>query len=76
MGMNDKYLIDKIDLTFIALTTMARHHCLSAWETDKFMVLPQFGPEGKSLSIRDNRTINHVVHTTCTDVFSHCDVAV
>jgi hypothetical protein len=46
MGMKDRSLIDNINPTFIAFTTMAIHHCLSAWKPGEFRVLPEFGSGG------------------------------
>jgi hypothetical protein len=46
MGMIDRSLIDKINLTFIALTAMAIPHCLSPWNAGEFPVTPEFGPGG------------------------------
>jgi len=69
MGMNDRSLIDKINPTFIALTAMAIHHCLSAWKTGKLRVPPEFGPGGGAQRKCDTRNINHAVNNACTDVF-------
>jgi len=46
MGIKDISLIDKINLTFIALTAMAILYFLSAWKTGKFRVPPEFSPGG------------------------------
>jgi len=69
--MIDRLLIDNINLTFIALTAMAVHHCLSAWETGKFIVPSEFGPGGGAQRKCDTRNINHAVNTACIDVFCH-----
>jgi hypothetical protein len=66
-------LIDKINQTFIALTATAIHHCLSAWKTDEFRVLPEFGPGGGAQRKCDTRNINHRVNNACTDVFHRLD---
>jgi len=71
--MQDRSLIDKINPTFIAITATAIHHCLSAWKTGEFRVLPEFGPGGGAERKCDTRNINHVVNTACTDVFRHLD---
>jgi len=71
MGMKDGSLIDKINLTFIALTTTAIHHCLSAWKTGEFRVPPEFGPGCRAQRKCDTRNINQAVNNTCTDVFHH-----
>jgi len=69
MGMKDRSLIDKIHPTFIALTAMAIHHCLLAWKTGKFRVLPEFGPGGRAQHKCNTRNTNHAVNNTCRDVF-------
>ena len=73
MGMKDRSLIDKINLTFIALTATAIHHCLSAWKTGEFRVPPEFGPGGGAQRKCDTRNINHAVNNVCTDVFRRLD---
>jgi hypothetical protein len=73
MGMKDRLLIDKIKLTFIALTAMAMHHCLSAWKTGEFRVQPEFGPGGGAQRKCNTRNINHVVNNARTDVFRCLD---
>ena len=73
MGMKDRSLIDKINPTFIALTTTAIHHCLSAWKTGEFRVPPEFGPGGGAQRKCDTRNINHAVNNACTDVFRRLD---
>jgi hypothetical protein len=69
MGMKDRSLIDKINPTFIALTTTAIHHFLSAWKTGEFRVSPEFGPGGGAQRKCDTRNINQAVNNACTDVF-------
>jgi len=73
MGMKDRSLIDKINLTFIALTATAIHHCLLACETGKFRVPPEFGPGGGAQCKWDTRNTNHAVNNACTDVFCRLD---
>jgi len=74
MGMKDRPLIDQINQTFIALTTTAIHHCLSAWKRGEFRVPPEFGPAAGAQCKCDTRNINHVVNNACTDVFRRLDV--
>jgi hypothetical protein len=62
-------LIDKINLTLIALTVTAIHHCLSAWKTGEFRAPPEFGRGGGVQGKCDTRNINHAVSNECTDVF-------
>jgi len=73
MGMKDSSLIDKINLTFIALTMTAIHNCLSAWKTGEFGIPPEFGPEGRGQCKCDTRIISHVVNDACNDVFHRVD---
>ena len=73
MGMKDRSLNDKINLTFIALTATAIHHCLSAWKTGEFRVLPEFGPGGEAQCKCNTRNIDHAVNNACTDVFCRLD---
>ena len=73
MGMNDGSLIDIINPTFITRTTMAIHHCLSAWTTSEFRVRPEFGPGGGAQRKCDTRNINHAVENACTDVLCRLD---
>jgi len=72
--MKDRSSIDKISLTFIALTMMAIHHCLLTWKTGEFKVLPGSGPPGGAQHMCDTRYINHVVHAAPTGVFRCLDV--
>jgi len=74
MGMKDRSLIDKINLTLIAHTAMAIHYCLTAWTTGEIRVVPEFGPGGGAQRKYDTRNINHTVNNACTDVFHHLDV--
>jgi hypothetical protein len=74
MGMQDRSLIDKINPIFIALTAMAIHHCLSAWNTGEFRVPSEFGPGGGVQCKCDTKIINHAVNKACTDVFSQLDM--
>jgi len=72
--MKDTSLSDTINQSFIALTTTAIHHCLSAWKTREFSVPPQFGPGGGAQRKCDTRNINHAVDHACTDVFRPLDM--
>jgi len=74
MGMKDRSFIDKINPTFIALTATPIHHCLSAWKTGEFRVLPEFGTGGGAQRRCDTRIINHTVNNACTDVFRRLNV--
>jgi len=67
--MKDRSLIDKIILTFIALTWMAVHHCLSAWNTGELRVPQEFGPGGGAQRKCNTSHINHAVNNVCTDIF-------
>jgi len=73
MGMKYTSLIDTINLTFIALTVPAIHHCLSACKTGEFRVPPEIGPGGGAQCKCDTRNIHHVVNIACTDVFHRPD---
>ena len=73
MGMKDRSLSDKINLTFIALTATAIHRCLSAWNTAEFRVPSAFGPGGRTQLKCDTRNIDDAVNNACTDVFRHLD---
>jgi len=73
MGMKDKSLIDKLNPTFIALTTTAIHPCLSAWKRVEFRVPQEFGLGGAAQCKCDTRNITHGVNNACTDVFRHLD---
>jgi len=74
MGMKDRSLIEKINPTFFALTTMAMHHYLSACKTGKIWVPQGFGPGGVAQRKCDTRNSNPAVNDACTDVFRHLDV--
>jgi hypothetical protein len=69
MGMKDQLLIDTINPTFIALTGMTFHHCVSTWTTGNFMVPPEFGPRGGAKCNCDTRNINYWEKNACTDLF-------
>jgi len=71
MGMEDKSLIDKINLTLVALTAMVIHHCLASWKTGEFRVPPEFGPAGGAKRMCNRRNINPLVNNEWRDVF-HC----
>jgi len=71
MGMNDWWLIDRINPTFIALTTMAIYHCLLARKPDVFRVPPEFDPGGGAQCTSDTRNITHVVNNGWADVYCH-----
>jgi len=43
MGMRDRSLLEQLNQTINALTITAIHHCLSAWNPDKFRVPPDIG---------------------------------
>ena len=73
MGMKDRSLIDKINLTFIAPTATAIHHCLSAWKTGEFRFLPEFGPVGGAQHKCDTKNIRHAFNNACTDVLRRLD---
>jgi len=73
MGMNYRSLIDEINPTFIALTVMAIHHCLSAWKTGEFRLPPGFGPGGGAQRKCDSRTSYHIMSNACTDVVRHLE---
>ena len=68
-------LIDKINLTFIALTRMAIHHCLLACITGEFiMVPPELGPRGRVHGKSNRRYFNCIVIASCRDVLHHLDM--
>jgi len=71
--MKDRSFIDKINLTLIALTATAIHHCLSAWKTGEFSVPPEFRPGGGAQRKCHTRHINHTVNNACPDVFRRLD---
>jgi len=73
MRMKDIPLIDKFNPTFIALTAIAIHHCLSAWKTGEFRVLPEFGPGGGAQPNCDTINIDQAVNNACRDVFRRLD---
>jgi len=62
MGMKDISLIDKMNVTFIALTVTAFHHFLSAWITGEIRVPPELGPGGGAQCERDTRNNHHAVN--------------
>jgi len=72
--MKDRSLIDKMNLTFIAITAMAIHHCLLAWDTDELRFLPEFGCGCGVWPTCDTRNINHAVNDAYTDEFHRLDV--
>jgi len=65
MGMINQSYPDNINLTFIALTTMAINHYLSACKTSEFKVLPEFVPGGGLQSRCKRRNINHALNNAC-----------
>jgi len=71
--MKDRSLSDKINLTLIALTVTAIHHCLSPWTTGEFRVLPEFGPGGGAQCKCNTRNMHHAVNNACKDEFRHFD---
>jgi len=72
--MRDTSLIDTINPGCIALTAIAIHHCLSAWETGMLTDPPEFGPGGGAQHQCDTRHFNQAVNNACTDVFCHLDM--
>ena len=73
MGMKDRSLIDKINLTFIGLTMTAIDYGLSAWKTGECTVLSEFGPGGKAQHMCDTSNIILAVDNACTDVMHRLD---
>ena len=69
IGMKDRSLIDEINLTFIALTTTAIHHCLLAWNLGQFRVPLEFGSGSAAQHKCDTRNIHQAVDNARTDVF-------
>jgi len=67
--MKGRSLIDKMNQTFIALTTTAMHHSLSAWTPGEFRVPPEFGSGGGAHRMCDTRNIFHTVNDPLTDAF-------
>lgn len=73
MGMKHRSLIDKINLTFIALTATAIHHGQSAYQTGDCWVLPEF-LLGGGVQCKCNTThIDPAVAETYADVFLRLD---
>jgi len=73
MGMEDRSLFDKSNLTFIALTATAIHYCLLAWKTAEFGITPEFGPGGGAQCKCDTIAVTHLVNIACIDGFRHLD---
>jgi len=69
IGIKDRSLIDKINLTLIALTASAMQHCLLAWKLGEFTVRPEFGPTSETQCQCDTRNIHHAVNDAWTDIF-------
>jgi len=69
--MDDRSLMDQIDLTLIALTVKAIHHCLLEWKPGQFRVPPEVGPGGGTRHKCNTTNIRHAVNDTCTNIF-HC----
>jgi hypothetical protein len=69
MGIKDRSLIDKINLTFIAFTPTAIHQFLSPWKPGMFRVPPAFGPGGGAQRKCNTRNITHAVNNAGADVF-------
>jgi hypothetical protein len=65
--------MDTINLTFIAFTAMAIHHCLLAWKPGEFRVQPEFGPEGGAQRMCNTRNITDTVNSAWTYQFGHVD---
>jgi len=73
MAMKNRSLTHVINLTLIALTAMAIHHCLSAWKTGDFRVPPEIAPRGGGQRQCHARNIDHAVNDACTDGLHRCD---
>jgi hypothetical protein len=73
MGMKDRSLINKINQTFITLTTTAIHHCRSVCKTDEFRVQPGFGTGGEVQRRCDTKNIKYAVNNAWTDEFHHLE---
>jgi len=74
MGIENRSLSDNINSTLSAVTALAIQHCLSAWKTGQFMVLPGFGPGGGVQCKCDKRNINHTFDNAGRDVFRHLEI--
>jgi len=64
-----------INLTLIALTTTAIHHCRFAWHPGDFRVPPECVPARAALCKCNAGNITHAVDNACTDIFGplHAD---
>jgi len=74
MGMKDRFLINIMNPTLIALIAMAIHHCPLAWTMGEFRIFAEFGQEGRVQCKCNTRSINNTVNTTCTEVLCCLDV--
>ena len=68
MGMKVRSLIEISNLRLSGLTATAIHHCLSAWNTDEFRVLPEFGLGGVAQHKCKTRNIELAVNDANTVV--------
>jgi len=69
---NEQLIIDLWnELTFITLTTMAIHYCLSAWKTGKFCIRRQISPGNSEQCKFDTRHNYDTLCNACTDVSCH-----
>jgi len=71
IGEKDRSLINEINPTFIVLTKMAIHHCLSDRQAGEFTIPPEFDLWGAAQYKCDTRNIHHMVNNACTDEFHH-----
>ena len=69
MGMNDRALIDTINLIFIAFNATAIHHCLSVWKSCECRVPPLCCPGGGAQWKNNSGNISYAVNNAGTDVF-------
>jgi len=74
MGMKDTSLIEKINPTFIALTTTAIRCCPSARKTGMIRVLPEFGQQDRVPRQFNTRNINDAVNQAYTALFCHLNM--
>jgi hypothetical protein len=71
MGIKDTSFIDKINPTFITLTTTAIHHCQLAMKSGKSTVPPEFSRHSGGQHNCYTRSNTQAVDNWRTDVF-HC----
>ena len=67
--MKDRSLIDYINPTFLALTTMGINHCLSACNNVESSVPQEFCPGGEAQRKRDSKNIYHSFNNASAHVF-------